>query len=74
MSIQPAFNHCKTVPYVCSYLSETECSPTMIQAVIQAFKKELENYEQTKFIAKMYLNKWECSVQETLHHILQAQK
>ena len=69
MSIQPAFNHYKTVPYVCSYLSETECSPATIQAVIQAFKKELENYEQMKFE-----NKWECSVQETVHHILQAQK
>ena len=65
MSIQPIFNHYKTVPYVCSYLSETECSP----AIIQAFKKELENYEQMKFE-----NKWECSVQETVHHILQAQK
>lgn len=69
MSIQPIFNHYKTVPYVCSYLSETECSPAIIQAVIQAFKKELENYEQMKFE-----NKWECSVQETVHHILQAQK
>lgn len=69
MSIQPIFNHYKTVPYVCSYLSETECSPATIQAVIQAFKKELENYEQMKFE-----NKWECSVQETVHHILQAQK
>ena len=69
MSIQPIFNYYKTVPYVCSYLSETECSPATIQAVIQAFKKELENYEQMKFE-----NKWECSVQETVHHILQAQK
>lgn len=69
MSIQPIFNHYKTVPYVCSYLSETEFSPATIQAVIQAFKKELENYEQMKFE-----NKWECSVQETVHHILQAQK
>ena len=69
MSIQPIFNYYKTVPYVCSYLSETECSPAIIQAVIQAFKKELENYEQMKFE-----NKWECSVQETVHHILQAQK
>lgn len=69
MSIQPIFNQYKTVPYVCSYLSETECSPAIIQAVIQAFKKELENYEQMKFE-----NKWECSVQETVHHILQAQK
>lgn len=69
MSIQPIFNRYKTVPYVCSYSSETECSPAIIQAVIQAFKKELENYEQMKFE-----NKWECSVQETVHHILQAQK
>ena len=69
MSIQPIFSYYKTVPYVCSYLSETECSPAIIQAVIQAFKKELENYEQMKFE-----NKWECSVQETVHHILQAQK
>ena len=53
MSIQPIFNYYKTVPYVCSYLSETECSPAIIQAVIQAFKKELENYEQMKFIAKI---------------------
>ena len=69
MSIQPIFNRYKTVPHVCSYSSETECSPAIIQAVIQAFKKELENYEQMKFE-----NKWECSVQETVHHILQAQK
>ena len=61
MDIHPVFNHYKAVTYMCSYLSksESECSLVMVQAVREAFGKELEIYEQVKPISKMYLNKKE---------------
>ena len=60
---------------VCAYLSksEDECSLAMTQAVRDAFEKELDNHEQMKSVANVYLNKRECSVQECVYHILPGQ-
>ena len=60
---------------MCAYLSksEDECSLAMTQAVRDAFEKELDNHEQMKSVANVYLNKRECSVQECVYHILPGQ-
>ena len=65
MDIQPVFNHYKAVAYMCAYLSksENECSVAMKQAVRDAFEKELNNCEQMKSVANVYINKKECSIQ-----------
>ena len=78
MDIQPVFNHYKAVAYMCAYLSksESECSVAMkqaVQAVQDAFEKELDNYEQTKSVANAYINKREYSIQECIYHILPGQ-
>ena len=75
MNIQPVFNHYKAVAYMCAYLSksENECSVAMKQAVRDAFKKELNNYEQMKLVANAYINKRKFSIQECAYHILPVQ-
>ena len=75
MNIQPVFNHYKAVAYMCAFLSklESECSVAMKQAVQDAFKKELHNYEQMESVANAYTNKRECSIQECVYHILPGQ-
>ena len=40
------------------------------EAVRDAFKKELNNYEPMKLVANAYINKKECSIQECVYHIL----
>ena len=42
----------------------------MKQAVRDTFEKELNNYEQKKSVANVYINKSECSIQECVYHIL----
>ena len=75
MEIQPVFNHYKALAYMCALLSklESECSVAMKQAVQDAFKKELHNYEQMESVANAYTNKRECSIQECVYHILPGQ-
>ena len=75
MDIQPVFNQNKAVAYMCAYLSksEDECSLAMTQAVKDAFEKELDNHDQMKSVANVYLNKRECSVQECVYHIFPGQ-
>ena len=60
---------------MCAYLSksEQECSLATIQAVRDAFEKELDNHGQMKSVANVHLNKRECSVQECVYHILPGQ-
>ena len=57
--------------YMCDYLSksESECSLTMKQALRDAFEKELNNFEQMKSVARAYINKRKCSIQECVSHI-----
>ena len=43
---------------------------SVTQAVRDAFEKELDNHEQIKSVANVYLNKRECSVQGCVYHIL----
>ena len=75
MDIQPVFNYYKGVAYTCAYLSksESECSVAMKQAVQYAFEKELDNHEQIKSVANIYINKRECSIQECVYEILPGQ-
>ena len=75
MDIQPVFNHYREVEYMSVHLSksENECSVAMNQAVRDAFKKELNTYEQMKSVANAYINKRECSIQECVYHILPGQ-
>ena len=72
MDIQPVFNHYKVVTNMCSYLSkqEEECSQAMKQAVKEVFENNLDNYQQMKRVAHAYSSKRECSVQESVYHIM----
>ena len=57
---------------MCSYLSKQEdkCSQAMKQAVKEAFENNLDNYQQMKSVAHAYSSKRECSVQESVYHIM----
>ena len=57
MDIQPAFNECKAVAYMCQYFSETEshCSQVMKQAAKEAFENNMHHHDTMKKIAKAYL-------------------
>ena len=69
------FNQYKAVAYMCAYLSksEDECSLAKTHAVRDAFEKVLDNHEEMKSVANVYLNKRECSFQECVCHILPGQ-
>ena len=73
MDIQPVFNECKAVAYVCSYFSKSEdkCSFVMRQAASEAFDSKLDQFNAMKNILKPYTSNRECSVQEAVYHILQ---
>lgn len=53
MDIEPPFNQCKAVAYMCAYLSKTEDegSHAMNEALEDTFQKELHNYKKMKFLA-----------------------
>ena len=73
MDIQPVFNHCKAVAYICAYFPNLKVSvmkQAMKQAVWNAFMKKLNNYQQMKSVASTYINKRECSIQECVYYIL----
>ena len=73
--MQPEFNHCKAVAYMCAYMSksESECSLELKQAVRDAFEKELNSYEEMKLVANACINKRECNIHECVYHILPGQ-
>ena len=75
MDIKPVFNHYKAVAYMCTYLSKTEdeYSHAMNEALKDMFERELDNYEQMKSLTYAYLIMGECSVQESVYHILPGQ-
>ena len=75
MDMQPVFNHCKAVAYMCAYLSnsESKCSVAMKQSVQDTFERERDNYEQMKSAANAYISKREHSIQECVHYILPGQ-
>ena len=72
---QPVFHHYKAVSNMCIYLSksENECLVGIKQAVINAFEKELNNYNQTKLVPNTDINKRESSIQECVYQILPGQ-
>ena len=72
IDIQPVFNHYKAVTYMCAYFSkaEDETSEAMKQAAKEALSASKTEFETMKAIAKAYLTKRECSVQEAVYHIL----
>ena len=72
LDIQPVFNHCKAVAYMCAYFSKSEdkTSEAMQIASREAVTANKERYEQMQSIARAYLSKRECSVQEAVYHIM----
>ena len=70
--IQPVFNHYKAVSYLCAFFSKSkdESSEAMKQAPREAVKMDHNSYEQMKSIARAYVNKRECSVQDTVYHVM----
>ena len=72
IDIQPVINHYKAVSYMCAYFSksEDESSEAMKQAAKEARESNKTTYEQMKFIARAYITKRECSVQEAVYHVM----
>ena len=57
---------------MCAYFSksEDESSEAMKQAAKEAKELNKSSYEQMKSIAKAYITKRECSVQEAVYHVM----
>ena len=68
IDIQPVFNHCKAVTYMCAYFSKTEdeTSEAMKQAAKEVFVSGKSNFGKMKAIARAYITKLERSVQEAV--------
>ena len=66
IDIQPVFDYCKAITYMCSYLSkeEHECLQVMKQAFKETLEKGPSYYEQMKTIVHAYSWKRECSLPE----------
>ena len=61
---------------MCQYFSKTEdqSSQTTKQEAKEAFENNMPHHDTMKTIAKDYLRNQECSVQETVNHILPESK
>ena len=72
IDIQPVINHYKAVSYMCAYFSKSEDESTeaMKQAAKEAMKSNISAYEQMKSIARAYITKCECSIQEAVYHVM----
>ena len=72
IDIQPVINHYKAVSYMCAYFSKSEdkSSEAMKQAAKEARESNKTTYEQMKFVARAYITKRECSVQEAVYHVM----
>ena len=72
IDIQPVFNHCKAVPYMCADFSKAEDkrSEAMKQAVKDAINGKKSDFERMKVIARAYATKRECSVQEAVYLVM----
>ena len=72
IDIQPVFNHCKAVPYMCADFSKAEDkrSEAMKQAVKDAINEKKSDFERMKAIARAYATKMECSVQEAVYLVM----
>ena len=72
MDVQLVFNKYKAVTYMCQCFSKTEgqCSQAMKQVAKEAFGNNMYHHDTMKTVAKAYLSNRECSVQETVYHIL----
>ena len=75
MNIQSVFNEYKTITYMSFYFSKSEdqCSAAMRKPAKEALDNELGHFDTIKNILQTNISKWECSVQETVYHILQEQ-
>ena len=63
IDIQPVFNHCKAVSYMCAYFSKAEAGKDVFNRVVLDFEK-------MKAIAKVYTTKMEWSIQEAVYLIM----
>ena len=66
-NLQPVFNPYEAVTYMCAYFSKSddETSEAMKQAAREALNRNERDYKKIIVIAKAYITKRECSVQET---------
>lgn len=72
MDIQPVINYYKSVSYMCAYFSKSEDESTeaMRQAAKEASLMNKTTYEQMKSVARAYVTKRECSIQEAVYHVM----
>ena len=68
IDIQPVLNHYKAATYMCGYFAkaEDETLEAMKQAEREAFILGKSYFLKMKAIAKAYISKQECSVQEPI--------
>ena len=66
------FNHYMAVTYMCAYFSKAKdkAPEAMKQAAKEPFVSGKSNFEKMKAIARAYMTKWECSVQETVYPVM----
>ena len=72
VDLQPVFNHCKCITYVCSYFTkdETECSQAIMNAAKEAKKENLSIREGLKKIGAAFLSTREVSSQECVYRCM----
>ena len=72
IDIQPVFNQYKPVSYICVYFSKAEdaTSEAMKQAAELAMSVAHTKREHMTKVARAYLTKCECSVQEAVYHAM----
>ena len=72
IDIQPVINHYEAVTYMCAYFSksEDETSQAMKQAAKEATSCNKSKLELMKSIARAYITKRECYVQEAVYQVM----
>jgi hypothetical protein len=72
VDLQPVFNHCKCITYVCSYFTkdETECSQAIINAAKEAKETNLNVRDGLRKIGAAFLSTHEVSAQECVYRCM----
>ena len=72
VDLQPVFNHCKCITYVCSYFTkdETECSQAIMNAAKEAKDVNMNIRDGLKKIGAAFLSTREVSSQECVYRCM----
>ena len=72
VDLQPVFNHCKCITYVCSYFTKdgTECSQAIVNVAKEAKKENMKVRDGLKKIGAAFLSTREVSSQECVYRCM----